>query len=384
MKVSVIIPAAGSGTRLRPLTHTIPKPLVYVAGKPMLGHILDNLEDISAIKKVGFIVGDGDDRIQKYADNHYKFTVDHVVQKNRLGLGHAIHTYLEEKGFGDDPILIILSDTVFRAEVAELIASEYSAIGVHRVSDPRRFGVVEPEAGNFIKGFEEKPDVPTSSLAIVGIYFIRNASSLYKCLSQLIRMGKKTRGEYQLTDALQSMLDGYEPEPDLPATSKSKLPGQGCANMNEPEEPEKIIKFRIENWYDCGTPEALLATNEYLLHEDEMQARSGVELQEDINNIIIHPVSIAETATVRNSIIGPYVSIADDARVIRSIVKNAIINNRARIHNALLESSLIGENAIFDGQFSKLNIGDSSEISIGGGFQECPYSKGMGWDKPRT
>ncbi len=141
--MKAIIPAAGSGTRLLPHTYTMPKPLVYVAGKPILGHILDDLEKIG-ISRIGLIVGDRGERIAEYVESCYNFNLDHVYQEERAGLGHAIYLYLKEKSFDKEPVLIVLSDTIFDADLTEILDSQYSSIGVRKVDDPRRFGIVEP------------------------------------------------------------------------------------------------------------------------------------------------------------------------------------------------------------------------------------------------
>lgn len=325
--MKAIIPAAGSGTRLLPHTYTIPKPLVHVAGKPILGHILDHLENIG-IDAVGLIVGEKGEKITDYIKAKYNFKLDYVYQKERRGLGHAIYLYLEEKGYDNEPVLIVLSDTIFDADLTNMICSQQSCIAVHKVENPQRFGIVELD-GQFVRKLIEKPLAPTSNLAIVGVYYIKDAKLLFESLQKLIEEDIKTKGEYQLTDALQIMLD----------------------------KGERIRTFTIDGWHDCGTPETLLQTNKYLLGKT-------VKIPKSSNNIMIPPVYIADSAMIENSIIGPYVSIAEGAKISKSIIEDSIINENATIRNALIRESLIGDNAILDGQFSRLNIGDSSQITF--------------------
>jgi glucose-1-phosphate thymidylyltransferase len=325
--VKAIIPAAGSGTRLRPQTHTLPKPLIHVAGKSILGYILDDLENVG-IDKVGLILGEKGERIADYVNSNYDFSVDQVYQEERKGLGHAIYLYLSKNGFDDEPMIIVLSDTILEADLGFMLRSEYSCIAVQKVDDPRRFGVVELD-GRFIKRLIEKPTVITSDLAIVGVYLIRNVPLLFDCLQRLINMDIKSKGEYQLTDALQLML----------------------------EYGEKMNIFCVSGWHDCGTPENLLKTNRHLLSNNHIDVQIP-------GSIIIPPVFIANSCNVENSIIGPHVSTADGSRVVRSIVQDSIVNKNASIHNALITGSIIGENANFNGQFSRLNIGDSSDITF--------------------
>lgn len=328
--MKAIIPAAGSGTRLFPITYTIPKPMVYLAGKPILGHILDNLKNSDFIDSIGFIVGDKSEIITKYVGKNYpKFRIDHVYQEERKGLGHAIYLYLKEKSFSNDPVLIVLSDTIFEADINEILDSEYSSIGVHEVGNPKDFGVVEVGT-RFIKGLEEKSPQPKSKLAIVGVYLIKNVKLLFECLQELISKNITIRNEYQLTSALQLMLN----------------------------EGEKMTTFRIEGWHDCGSKENLLKTNQHLL--GKLQKAHNIP-----GSIIIPPVYIEDSVKIEKSIIGPYVSIADESEVTESIIRDAIVNEKARITNALIMESLIGERAVFNGQFSKLFVGEDSQINFG-------------------
>ncbi|MBI1804110.1 MAG: NTP transferase domain-containing protein [Ignavibacteriae bacterium] len=320
-----IIPVAGFGRRLRPHTFTQPKVLLNVAGKPIIGHILDKIIE-DGFDEATIIVGYLGEKIRDYILTHYKIKVDFVEQEEPKGLAHAI--YLARATFTDQPLLIILGDTIFDVNLKPVLTQQYSAIGVKPVADPRRFGVVELEDG-FAKKLVEKPEQPTSNLAIVGLYWIRNPKLLESCIQQLFEREKKTKGEYQLTDALQLML----------------------------QRGEKLRTFPVEGWYDCGKPETLLATNRHLLEKMNSQVkREGV--------VIVPPVFIAPNARITNSVIGPFATIANGAVIEDSIIRNSIVSEDAQVYKALLDDSLVGMNAVVQGEFNRINLGDSSEIEF--------------------
>jgi len=225
--------------------------------------------------------------------------------------------------------MIILGDTIFDANVKQASIQNCSAIGVKSVDDPRRFGVVEIDKNGTIKSFVEKPEIPISNLAIVGIYYIQNPGLLKECLNYLIDNNIKTREEYQLTDALQMML----------------------------EKGEKFKTFPVEGWYDCGKPETLLSTNRYLLE----RASTATEFKDAV---IIPPVFIAKDADVSRSVIGPYATVASGAVVQDSVIRDSIISDGAHVGTSLLNGSIIGNNAVVKGHFYKLNVGNSSEINF--------------------
>ena len=318
-----IIPVAGVGSRLRPHTYTLPKVLLNVAGKPIIGHIMDKVI-ADGFDSVTIVVGYLGDLIKEYITANYKITVDFVEQEERLGLGHAI--YLSRHTISKDPILIILGDTVFDVDLGKMIRSEYSTIGVKEVENPKRFGVAEEKNG-FVTKLIEKPENPTSNLALVGLYYIKHPDILLDCLKEMIKRDVRTKNEFQLTDGLQIMID----------------------------RGEKLKTFSIDGWYDCGKPETLLETNRHLLHTTATNGKhNGV--------VIIPPVFISPKANVNNSVIGPYATIAEGATVEDSIVKNSIISEHANVQSALLEDSIIGSNALVRGGFKRINIGDSSEL----------------------
>ncbi len=323
-----IIPVAGIGTRLRPHTHTIPKALVQVAGKPILGHIIDQLVPLG-ITDIVLVTGYMGERVKEYVGQAYPdLAACYVDQEERKGLGHAI--FLTRECVDDGPSLIILGDTIVTADFPGLVARGSTAIGVKVVDDPRLFGVVEVEDG-VVKSLVEKPDIPPSNLAIVGLYLIQNTRLLMDCLSEIVDRDIRTKGEYQLTDALKLML----------------------------ERGERMEPFEVEGWHDCGHPVTLLATNRFLLE------RAGNGSPEYPGSVVVAPVSIDPGAVIENSIVGPYVSIAAGSTVRNSIVRDSILNTSAHVETSILCESLIGEGALVRGHYQKLNVGDSSEIDNG-------------------
>ena len=321
-----IIPVAGVGSRLRPHTFTLPKVLLNVAGKPILGHILEKIIG-EGIQEGTIVVGHMSDMIREYVSRSYPlFKADYVEQDERLGLGHAI--YLSRNTLRDEPVLIILGDTIFDVDLGPVLRQPYSALGVKMVDDPRRFGVAETQNGSIVR-LVEKPEQPTSNLAVVGLYYIRNTRLLVSCLDKLVESNIRTKGEYQLTDALQMMIDHGE-------TMKT---------------------FTVEGWYDCGKPETLLSTNRALLEKKSTPRQvEGV--------VIVDPVYIASSAKLTNSVIGPYTSVGEEASISESIVRNSIISEEATVHKALLDNSIVGSGAAVRGNYNRVNVGDSSEIDF--------------------
>jgi glucose-1-phosphate thymidylyltransferase len=320
-----IIPVAGIGSRLRPHTYTIPKVLLNVAGKPIIGHILDKVIN-DGFDSATIIVGYMGEKIKEYIKSNYRIKVDFVDQEERQGLAHAI--YLAKNTISDEPILIILGDTIFDVDLKPVIKDPFTSIGVKHVDDPRRFGIAELQNG-FVSKLIEKPEHPTSNYAIVGLYWIKNTKLLIECINELFNKQIKTKGEYQLTDALQLMLS----------------------------RGEKIKTFPVEGWYDCGKPETLLETNRHLLDKQKVQPVAK-------NTVVVPPVFISETAKVINSVIGPYATIAEGAVVSDAIVRNSIISADAHVSKTLLDGSIVGNNASVNGGFRRINVGDSSEIDF--------------------
>jgi len=321
-----VIPAAGVGTRLKPHTYSLPKVLLNVGGKPILGHIIEKLLSES-ITKATFVIGYLGEKIVEYVHKEFpSLKADFVVQEEALGLGHAIQVAIPT--FDDDEIFIILGDTIFDVDLKKVFLKKKSSLGVKMVDDPSRFGVAVCENEKIIK-LIEKPKELISKLALVGLYYITNSNILKDSLNELFNKKIKTRGEYQLTDALQIMID----------------------------KGERLTTFQVEGWYDCGKPETLLSTNQFLLTKLGTNKR--------VENVVINdPVFISENAVIKNSVIGPFTTISDNCEITDSIIRNSIISSGAKIEKAMLENSIIGSNAIVRSNFRKLNTGDSSEIEF--------------------
>lgn len=325
--MKVIIPAAGEGTRLRPHTHTLPKALLFVAGKPILAHIIDDIIPLRP-SQVIVIVGYKGDLVEEYVrENYAGLNLEFVHQSERRGIGHAVAACADHAD-SDEPLLIILGDTIIRTDLAGITSCAHNALGVKEVNDPRRFGVCEV-SGERITHLVEKPEDPPSNLALVGLYFLRDARELFRAVRHIIENDLATRGEYQITDALERMIQ------------------QGA----------KFEPFVIGDWFDCGKPEAMLETNRKLL-EDQVQ-RPAPE-----GSVVIAPVSIARGATVESSIIGPWVSLDVGAVVRHSIVRDSIVSAGACVTDSVLEQSLVGVNAVVSGAFHRIDVGDSSEIHL--------------------
>ncbi|MDH3215228.1 MAG: sugar phosphate nucleotidyltransferase [Candidatus Krumholzibacteria bacterium] len=323
--MKVIVPAGGIGTRLRPQTHTRPKALIHVAGRPIISYILDEVRGLD-VSGVVLIVGYKGELLKRYVAEEYPdLKIDYVVQEERNGIGHAIHL-TRQVADTEEPVLIILGDTIVRTNLRKITKSKVNTLGVKEVEDPSRFGVAEVEDGYIVR-LVEKPKVPCSNLAIVGLYFLRDSRLLFDILRQQIDRELKNHGEYQITDALQMMID------------------TGA----------KFTPFEIDTWFDCGKPETLLETNRQLL--EGKRALPTLE-----GSIVVGPVSIAPSAHIVSSIIGPYVSIAADCSVTNSIIRDSVLDQGAKVSDCLLEGSIVGARALVKGGFKKLNIGDSSEV----------------------
>jgi len=327
--VIAIIPAAGIGTRLRPHTYTLPKALLFVAGKPIISHILDDVVPLRP-SRIVLIVGYKGDLIEAFVAKRYPdLDVEFVMQEERRGIAHAVDMTRPVADTGE-PLLIVLGDTIITADLQAAVGRKRNVLGVKEVEDPRRFGVCEVHDGLVTK-LVEKPQDPPSNLALVGLYYLADGRKLFNAVRWVIENDITTKGEYQLTDALQHMI----------------------------EQGGKFEPFTIDQWFDCGKPETLLETNRKLLAD----GRGGEPPVID-GSIVVPPVAISSGAKVVGSIIGPYVSIAEGAVVHNAIIRDSVLAEACTVKDSLLEGSLVGARAVIKGGFQKLDVGDSSEITF--------------------
>jgi glucose-1-phosphate thymidylyltransferase len=322
-----VIPAAGVGARLRPHTLTVPKALIHVAGRPIVAHIIDGLIT-EGITRIVVVIGHMGERIRAYVSKRYGSAVGFAEQREQLGVAHAV--YAAQQLVGDDPMLVVLGDTIVHTDFSAFLSSKETVLGVSEVEDPQRFGIVETD-GDLVRTLQEKPDIPSTNLALVGLYYFPESLPLFDVIGRMIVNGTMTDGEYMLTEALREMI----------------------------RSGSRVRVRQVERWFDCGKPETLLRTNRHLLDLlPSSPTMPGV--------VVVHPVSIDGSASVVQSIVGPYVSIGPGASIQNTILRNTIVSEGAQISAMVLDGSVVGERAVVRGSFQVLNVGDSSEVILSG------------------
>ncbi|MBV6428215.1 MAG: Bifunctional protein GlmU [Haliscomenobacter sp.] len=331
--MKAVIPVAGAGIRLRPLTYTQPKPLIPVAGKPILSFIIDQLIGIG-IQEFVFVIGYLGEKIRDYVEHAYpEIQKEFVQQEERLGSAHAL--YIAREYFRDaEELMIFFGDAIIDMDFERVLREPTSCLGVKKVQDPREYGVVEFGEDGLVSRVIEKPRIPKSNLAMVGFYRIKEVPILIESLEFNVANNIRSEGEFPLTDALMRMI-------------------------------EKKVEFstvEVDNWFNCGKKEVLLEANAILL---DREGYASSNLPPFDNSIIIHPVSIGSQCEITNSIIGPHVTIGDNVQISYSIVKDSIIGNFASIKEVILQKSVVGNDASITGMRQSLNIGDNTEIDFG-------------------
>lgn len=335
--MKIIVPMAGRGSRLRPHTLTVPKPLIPIAGKPIVHRLVEDIAGVlhQKIEEIAFIVS---------RDFGTQVETDLVAIAEKLGAKGSI--YYQEKPLGtahaimsakesmSGPVVVAYADTLFRADFT-LDTTADSVIWVKQVEDPSAFGVVKLNDKNEIVDFVEKPEDFVSDLAIIGIYYFKSGETLREELQYLLDNNVTKGGEYQLTDALENMK----------------------------EKGMKFVPGKVDEWMDCGNKNVTVETNSRMLgflHNDGENLVSATLQME--NSTIIPPCFIGENVVLKNSTIGPFVSLGDNSFVENTIIKNSLVQTHAAIKNAILDNGMIGNHAAFNGKFTSISIGDYSVI----------------------
>ena len=330
--MKAIVPVAGAGIRLRPHTYTQPKPLIPVAGKPIVAFIVEQLIE-AGVSDFVFVIGYLGEKIRLFLDQQYPHVrKTYVTQSSRLGSAHAIYT-ARETLVGEDEVVIVFGDTIIDMDMTAFLACPTSCLAVKKVRDPRAVGVVETTSEGVARRVVEKPNIPKSNLALVGLYKIREVPVLLAAIAELVEQDRRTHGEYQLTDVLMDMIDAG-------------------------------IRFQtmeVRNWFDCGRKEILLETNAMMLRRP---GAVSTNLPEFADSIIIPPVYIGQDCTISHSIIGPNVSIGNNCKITSSIVRDSIIGHFGSLDEVVLHHSVIGNDSSLHGLHQSLNIGDNTEIDF--------------------
>jgi len=330
--VKAIIPVAGAGVRLRPHTYTQPKPLILVAGKPIISFIIDQLLE-AGIDEFVFVLGYLSEKVKSYLDNTYgDIDKTYVYQEERRGLGDAILKTAEHIRKSQE-IVILLGDTILDVNMKDFLSIEGSVLATQKVSDPRQFGVVEKNNKGEVSRVIEKPTIPKSNLAITGLYKFSEVGSLIAALSVVSERAETAGHEVQLTDAIMLMIE------------------QGI----------KFETYAVSHWYDCGKKDILLDTNRMLLEKSNSEV--GTQYVHD-HSIIIPPVVFGKSCKFENSIIGPHVTLGDNVHIEGSILSDSILGHYVHVKGAVLTKSVIGNDAVIKGLSQSLNIGDNNEIDF--------------------
>lgn len=336
--MNIIIPMAGRGTRLRPHTLTTPKPLIPIAGKPIVHRLVEDIAKVcdQEIDNIGFIIGrdfgsEVEENLKQIAQS--VGGKGHIFyQDQKLGTAHAILCAQEVL---EGNTIIAFADTLFKADF-KLDPDKDGIIWVQQVDDPSAFGVVKYDDNNHITDFVEKPEEFVSDLAIIGIYYFKDGGYLKKELQYLIDNNILDKGEYQITDALENMKK------------------QGA----------KFVPGQVEEWLDCGNKDVTVSTNQrYLdfIKDQDLVAASAKQH----NSIIIPPVFIGENVVLENSVVGPHVSVGANTKISNSIIQNSIIQESATINNANFKNSMLGNFVTLEGKQQDLSIGDYNVLKQG-------------------
>jgi glucose-1-phosphate thymidylyltransferase len=322
--LQVIIPLAGKGTRLRPHTHLVPKPMLKVGGRPVMDWVMDRLEALD-VSELIFITGHLKEQVEQYARNRYRYPSRFIEQKVQDGTAGAVNL---ARPLVHEPVLIIFVDTVFEADLT--LINRFKGDGIiwaKEVEDYQRFGVVVTDKDGYMTKIVEKPSTPISKLANIGLYYIKDVETLWKGIDKTLASPAQ-KGEYFLTDAFQYMI----------------------------EQGRKILTAEVGGWYDCGKLETLLESNEILL-------QNGAARRKDFPGVTIHdPVYIEDGVTVERSEIGPNVNLEAGATVKDSNLSHTIVGQKSSVSGSTLHHSMLGQRVVVTGVKGMASLGDDSEV----------------------
>jgi glucose-1-phosphate thymidylyltransferase len=324
--MKVIIPLAGKGTRLRPHTHITPKPMLKVAGKPVMSYILEDLEKLGDVHQIIYITGHLKEKVEEFV--HASSNIDSVFIEQKVQDGTAGAVALA-RDYVDEPVLIIFVDTIFDADLSVVKTTDADGIiWVKEVEDYQRFGVVVTDKDGNMTQIVEKPNTPISKRANIGLYYIKNWQLLFEGIDHVLK-SPKHQGEYFLTDAFQYMID----------------------------KSAKIKVIDVEGWYDAGKIETLLETNQTMLTKG--RARRPDKLD---GSTIVDPVYNEDKVTLTRSTVGPNVSIGTGSVIEDSKIDNTIVGEKSKITRSKLSHSLVGDEVIIEGVNGTMTVGDNSEV----------------------
>ena len=312
--MKVIIPLAGKGTRLLPLTKRVPKPLVKVAGRPVMDYVMDALKRAGKLEELIIITGHLKEQVEKYITRHYDTPARFIEQKVLDGTAGAVNL---ARPYVDGPVIIIFVDTLFETDMTMVKRTKADGImWCKEVEDYQRFGVVVPDKHGYMTKIVEKPDTPISKLANIGLYYIRDWETLFDGIAHVMKSKPGKGGEFYLTDAFQYMVD----------------------------KGRKIAVGEVSGWYDCGKVDTLLATNQHLLERG--RARRPKKVPTGVT--IVDPVYIEDGVELADSRIGPNVSVETGSRIVGSEVRNSILGAGVQVRNSMVAGSLIGDRQVIE------------------------------------
>jgi glucose-1-phosphate thymidylyltransferase len=328
--MKVIMPVAGKGTRLRPHTHITPKPMLKIAGRPVIDYVMEDLKSLGNVEQIIYITGHLKEKVEQFAREKTPFPSVFVEQKEQRGTADAVAL---AKPYVDQPVMVIFVDTIFDADFSVVKSVDADGIiWVKEVEDYQRFGVVVTDAEGNMTQIVEKPSEPISKRANIGLYYIRNWKLLMEGIDWVLKQ-PPNKGEYYLTDAFQYMID------------------KGA----------KIRVVDVEGWYDAGKLDTLLETNQSVL-EKRHAARRPASIPSDVT--IVEPVYIEEGVTLKKSTLGPNVTIEAGSTIENSELRDTIVGAKTSIRDSTLRNSYIGDGAIVEGLRGETTIADHSEVRV--------------------